>query len=276
MLGRIEHLFLWFVLLTPIKVCSQIDTITVFFDTDKSNLIKAQGVYIDSFFSLVSTDLVQAVELIGQADHRGSLSYNLELSQQRAYSVAIYILNNYPIAVNKILQKGIGEQENLSNLSDSRRVDIIITREEAVVRLEEVFTPGSIKVEALSLGNILKIKGLNFHPGRSVLLPKSIPHLKDLEKLLVQYPNLEIEIQGHVCCPDQQKKGKDGFNLDTQVNNLSTARAKNIYNYLVRKGISAKRLRYDGFGASIPIIYPEESESDRIQNRRVELLITKL
>jgi len=276
MLGRIEHLCLFFLLLHPFWLCGQVDTISVFFDTDRSELKPSDKDLIDSLLGSYEEGLIQNIDLLGRADHRGGAQYNLELSVRRANSVALFIQDHFPALVDKINKSGFGEDEHLSDLKTKRRVDVKVTYAAPQVRLEDSYTPDAIPVESLNVGNILKIKGLNFHRGRSVLLPKSIPHLKDLEKLLNKYPTLEIEIQGHVCCLDKQKNGNDGYNLDTKENNLSISRARNIYNYLVRKGISPDRLGYDGFGATSPIVYPEESENDRIQNRRVELLITKL
>ncbi|MFT4565756.1 MAG: outer membrane protein OmpA-like peptidoglycan-associated protein [Saprospiraceae bacterium] len=276
MLGRIRHLYVLIVLLLPLWMNAQIDSISVFFDTDRSNLRSINRIKIDSLLALYDKGLIQSIDLIGLADHRGSVAYNLRLSERRANSVADYIMERFPAQVNKIHQKAMGEQENSTDLLSNRRVDIIVKTAFQTLRIEKEYAPGAILIANLSVGNVLRIKGLNFHPGRSILLPKSIPHLKDLEQVLLENPNLEIEIQGHVCCPDQQKNGNDGFNLDTKENNLSISRANNIYNYLIRKGIDAERLSYRGFGPTTPIVYPEESEEDRIQNRRVELLIIKL
>jgi outer membrane protein OmpA-like peptidoglycan-associated protein len=55
---------------------------------------------------------------------------------------------------------------------------------------------------------------------------------------------------------------------------LSTQRAKAIYNFLVVNGISKSRLSYKGFGSTQPIFpLPEKDETQRAANRRVEILI---
>jgi outer membrane protein OmpA-like peptidoglycan-associated protein len=51
------------------------------------------------------------------------------------------------------------------------------------------------------------------------------------------------------------------------------ARAKAVYDFLVSKGIAAERLSYKGFGFTRPKIFPEETEADRVQNRRVEIRV---
>lgn len=276
MLARIKPLYLLVVWLLPIGISSQTETLSVYFDTDKSALRPVDKIRIDSLLALYDIGMIQSINLIGLADHRGSADYNLRLSDRRANSVGHYIKNVLPSQEDNIHQSAMGELENSTELYSNRRVDIIIDHEIPTIRLDGTFTPKKIPVASLAVGNVLSIEGLNFHDRRSVLLPKSIPHLKDLEKVLKQHRNIEIEIQGHVCCPDHQKNGGDGFNKDTNESNLSLTRAKNIYDYLVRKGIKASRLKYKGLGATNPLVYPEETEKDRMKNRRVELLVTKI
>jgi outer membrane protein OmpA-like peptidoglycan-associated protein len=88
---------------------------------------------------------------------------------------------------------------------------------------------------------------------------------------LEQNPSIHIEIQGHICC---QKRG-DGMDNHTGINNLSVARAKYIYDYLIENGIDEERLAYQGFGADKKLFPEERNPYQQRQNRRVEILITK-
>ncbi|MEL6123331.1 MAG: OmpA family protein, partial [Bacteroidota bacterium] len=129
-----------------------------------------------------------------------------------------------------------------------------------------------------SQGMRLRIENLHFYPGRSRLVPQSIPQLKALEKLLQQHPTLTIKIDGHVCCLLQDTlspiQPSDGYDRDFNTNNLSVTRAQNIYNYLIRKGIDQGRLSYEGHGIKRPLIQPEITSEDEQLNRRVEIVIT--
>ena len=79
---------------------------------------------------------------------------------------------------------------------------------------------------------------------------------------MVENPNLIIEIQGNICCADNDST------------NLSTDRAIRVYEFLISKGISANRMTYIGFGITNPIHkIPELNERERIANRRVEIKI---
>ena len=102
-------------------------------------------------------------------------------------------------------------------------------------------------------------------------MPESKPMLDELLAVMKEYPKLVIEIQGHICClPDIA----DGFDLETGFRNLSEARARTIADWLIHMGIDTNRVSYNGFGHSKPIYpYPEKTEEERIQNRRVEIKI---
>ena len=76
---------------------------------------------------------------------------------------------------------------------------------------------------------------------------------------------MHIEIRGHT-----DSKGSDSYNL-----RLSENRAKAVFEYLISKGISEKRLQYKGYGKTMPID-TNDTEEGRANNRRVEFKITAL
>jgi outer membrane protein OmpA-like peptidoglycan-associated protein len=88
----------------------------------------------------------------------------------------------------------------------------------------------------------------------------------NLDKLVVilqKYPDTNIEVQGHT-----DSKGTIRYN---QV--LSERRASTVSHYLSGKGIAASRLTINGFGETMPK-YSNTTEDGRMQNRRVEFLIS--
>ena len=78
-----------------------------------------------------------------------------------------------------------------------------------------------------------------------------------------EYPSLTAKIEGHT-----DSVGSDEYNQK-----LSENRAKAIYDYLVKEGISASRLGYEGFGESRPVASNDTVEG-RAQNRRIEMTFT--
>ena len=78
-------------------------------------------------------------------------------------------------------------------------------------------------------------------------------------------PKLKVEIQGHICCK-----------LPDQVDAVSTARARFIYNFLIQNKIDRKRLTFKGYGVSRPIHpIPEKNSQEEDDNRRVEIMIVE-
>lgn len=88
-------------------------------------------------------------------------------------------------------------------------------------------------------------------------------NLNKLVAILNQYPNTNIEIQGHT-----DSRGTDEYNMG-----LSQRRANTVRDYLALQGIAGTRMTTRGFGESAPA-YSNDTPEGMAQNRRVEFLIT--
>ena len=71
-------------------------------------------------------------------------------------------------------------------------------------------------------------------------------------------PNLKIEIVGHM----------DKVEHKDNLNDLSEERAKAIYDYLIKNGISADRLSYKGMKSTEPLD-DSGTQASLAKNRRV-------
>lgn len=127
-----------------------------------------------------------------------------------------------------------------------------------------------------SLGERLLLSDLNFRPGSHYLRPSSIPSLRKLIDVLEANPALKIEIIGHICCHPDYSVHPDGFDREAGNHKLSYNRANNIKEYLQKNGIDGSRLAATGMGAQERLVFPEETDDDRIKNRRVEIKIIAL
>ncbi len=226
------------------------------------------------------------VAVFGFADFLSNDDYNLKLSQKRADAIKARILSKKSSYINVYVCEGKGEKLSRDTFSPDgepklRRVDVyfepVVTLNVAESFLEtpkdsvaiEPKSTNKKSIEELDKGESMSVEGLSFVPGRHLILKSAVPVLQKLLKALTDNPNLKIEIQGHVCCTN----GADGLDYDTQERNLSEARAKAIYDYLVSKGISAGRLSYKGFGHSRPKEIIEDTPEKEQANRRVEIMI---
>ncbi|MCB9278308.1 MAG: OmpA family protein [Lewinellaceae bacterium] len=87
--------------------------------------------------------------------------------------------------------------------------------------------------------------------------------LDDLVTILKDYPDTDIEIQGHT-----DSSGSEEYNQK-----LSVRRAASVGNYLSARGVSPGRLVMVGYGETAPE-YPNTTDANMALNRRVEFLIT--
>jgi len=108
------------------------------------------------------------------------------------------------------------------------------------------------------------LRGVHFDTGKSILKKSSYPALANLVEYMTTKTSTVIELSGHT-----DDVGDDDDNLV-----LSDERAKAVREYLVSKGISAKRIVAKGYGESKPIA-PNETPAGRRINRRTEVRILK-
>lgn len=122
-------------------------------------------------------------------------------------------------------------------------------------------------------GQAIIIRGLSFEFGYHVMPKSDLPALEAVAAALQAMPRLKLKIHGHVCCGDPGEK--DVFDKQTGIYDLSRNRAKEVYDYLLHKGVDQNRLSYEGFGMTLPMVYPEKSKNDQYRNRRIEFVIVE-
>jgi outer membrane protein OmpA-like peptidoglycan-associated protein len=108
------------------------------------------------------------------------------------------------------------------------------------------------------------IKGINFKTGEAVILKTSNKTLDATVKILNDYPDLKLEIQGHTDNAKMKKNSKFADNME-----LSQARADAVKTYFVTKGVAEDRLVAKGYGETAPID-PRNTKAAKAKNRRVE------
>jgi outer membrane protein OmpA-like peptidoglycan-associated protein len=106
------------------------------------------------------------------------------------------------------------------------------------------------------------LRNIFFDYGKAILTEASIKELNMLYQMLIDKPNMKIEISGQT-----DNRGTE------QVNKiLSERRAKAVVDFLIRNGINPARLSYVGYGYGQPIA-PNTTPEGRRQNRRTEFKI---
>jgi len=260
------------------SVASGIDTVKIFYRINKHELSPADKIRINNMVdSLSATD---TVKVLGYADYLGNGGYNLQLSANRAETIKNYILSLHKNPV--VIAEGKGQVNATKPKSAegepiSRRVDIIKASFQdkrmmtQILTLEErAFKNKVNNLARLGIGNSLSLEELTFQAGRHVLNPEAVPYVDILLDYLRRHNNISFQIVGHICCDD---KNEDTYDIDAKDYQLSTNRAKVIYDYFLKNGIKAERMTYKGLGSSKPKVWPERTGYDKYLNRRVEILV---
>jgi outer membrane protein OmpA-like peptidoglycan-associated protein len=120
-----------------------------------------------------------------------------------------------------------------------------------------------IPLKRLEVGATIVLRNIFFDTGKAALRPESTAELKRLQKLLVETPNLKLEMAGHT-----DNVGEAGRNQE-----LSRRRAQAVVNYLTQHGIVASRLTAAGYGEARPVA-PNKTRAGRQLNRRTEFKVT--
>lgn len=121
----------------------------------------------------------------------------------------------------------------------------------------------SLQPIAVNASGILK--NIQFELNSSQLQHVSLIELNKLLQLMNDNPNIKVQISGHT-----DNTGTDEYNMQ-----LSLDRAKAVADYLISKGIDAKRLTWRGYGASKPVA-DNTTEEGRAMNRRTEFTVVGL
>lgn len=115
-----------------------------------------------------------------------------------------------------------------------------------------------LKQPKIEKGLVFKLKAINFETGSDQLTQSSYDILDKMASILLEYPNMVIEVAGHT-----DNVGNSQSNLT-----LSERRATAVADYLQSKGVKTNQLKAIGYGQTRPIA-TNETEEGRLQNRRV-------
>lgn len=138
------------------------------------------------------------------------------------------------------------------------RETVLIAKNKSIINKE-------LDIKSIEVGKKIELKALYFNDDSSVITNESNPALEELYNFLKTNNSIRIEVGGHT----------NNLPPDTYCDKLSASRARSVYNYLIRKGISTYRLKYKGYGKRQPIASNDTNEG-RKKNQRVEIKILSI
>jgi outer membrane protein OmpA-like peptidoglycan-associated protein len=280
---------------TVSSVFSQ-EQVSFYFDSNTFSLKKEESLRLNQW--LVQYKDAKILGVYGFCDEEGSVGYNDTLARKRINYVFNAIKGKVKIRED-FKTRSFGELHTLSKIkAENRKVtlyyiqpkdfvhetEIIKEKKEiAVVKKREIVKfpdklafenpDGSItefkmdtifmrKVSVANVGEKIKLENMNFYINTFAIMPQSRAKMYELLTVLKSYPDMKIQIQGHICC------------VTKDIRDLATQRAKAIYKFLEFNGIDKSRMTFIGYGSTKPLYpIPEKSEEEREANRRVEIEI---
>ena len=207
--------------------------IEVKFPFNESGLPPSVSTFLDEYANMLKLNTYLSIEVGGYTDSKGSDTYNLTLSEKRAENVYEYLVKQ-GVDTSQLSYKGYGESNlkirNNGEHADNRRIEFKTTK---------------ISYQ------------INFLKNSSVLSSTDKKVLIEIKQMLSSDLNLVIEIGGHA----------DGASGTDFVNdNISTLRAKSVFDYLKVNGMDMTNITYKGYGSLKPIY-------NSIKDRRIEFRI---
>jgi len=126
-------------------------------------------------------------------------------------------------------------------------------------------------LDKIEINKIFVLENIYYNFARAEIRPDAAKELDKLVQLLVDNPEIKIELGSHTDSVDT-----DSYNLD-----LSQRRANSAVNYIVQHGISPDRIVAKGYGESKPIARntnPDGTDNPdgRQRNRRTEFKILEV
>ena len=112
-------------------------------------------------------------------------------------------------------------------------------------------------------GLIATMPDVLFETNKSSLKPTARESLAKVAGILLSYPDLRLEVDGHT-----DSVGSDAYNQQ-----LSENRAASVRDYLAQQSIPISSVRVLGFGKTQPVA-SNATAAGRQQNRRVELVVS--
>lgn len=269
---------------------------SVYFDSNKYELKKQENDKLQNF--ITTNKDVKIVAINGYTDEDGTSGFNDTLAQKRVNFIYGEIKGKLKIR-DDFKTRSFGERHKHSKVkAENRKVviyflqakdlprenEILGIKEEPVVKKPKempkypqkitVLNPNGSsselvfdiafmeKLTVAKPGEKLKLDNLNFQLNTFAITNDSRSKMYELLEVMKRNPQMKIQIQGHICCMQNDKQ------------DLSTKRAKAIARFLELNEIDKNRVSYKGFGVTEPLFaIPEKSEEERAANRRVEIEI---
>ncbi len=195
---------------------------------------------------------------------------NIQLSKilKKDKSELSDIINQKNIELSTLQEKAAYLENRLNRLASSEEklkfeIEQEKIRKEKIKRIRESFSISEGKALVDGKNVILRLYGLNFPPGKSVIEPQFFSLLSKVKSAFSEFPGCFITIEGHT----------DSIGSDLINQRLSEERAEAVRQYIIaNSNISWDRISSVGYGETNPVASNETPEG-QTKNRRIDVVI---
>lgn len=136
-------------------------------------------------------------------------------------------------------------------------------REAKIVKVKSFFAPAEAKVTYDGDNLVIRLHGLNFPTGKSIIQPEFFSLLSKVQESIKIFPDKHILLEGHT-------DSKGNFNTNKR---LSEERASAVREYIIANmNLKREQITSVGYGSERPVASNKTNEG-RAQNRRIDVVI---
>lgn len=169
------------------------------------------------------------------------------------------------IQITKMMndEEELKRQRQLAEQALKRQKQIQIQHEKKIQSIRSAFSHNEGKVLMDGNNVVIRLYGLNFPSGKSVIEPKYFGLLSKVRKSFSLFKNCAVVIEGHT----------DSVGSDAVNQKLSEARAEAVMEYiLANSSIPKSRINAIGYGETKPVA-SNETTAGQAKNRRIDVVI---
>ncbi len=229
-------------------------------------VLQPDGNYVSTLYSFV---VPEEVRVRNKSNFLTGRVLDKETHKPLAASIEMFDINNADL--NYKVKSDEADGRYFIVLTEGKEYSIYVSRKgylfenltynyiEKKSREPEVL---DIYLTPIKSGASSVLKNIFFDVDQYTLKEKSKTELAEIVRFLKENESISVEIAGHT-----DNTGSDLHNTE-----LSTNRARSVYDFLVKAGIAKERLQYQGYGSKQPKA-PNDSEANRQLNRRIEFKV---
>lgn len=256
----------------PLISGNQINVAPIYFDFDKHTIRKDAQPSLDKVVEVLKEHPEMVIKIESHTDSRGSRVYNKFLSDKRAKATRDYILKQGISSKQIESAIGYGEDKLLYPCKDgkcnnklhqkNRRSYFYIVDNNAVVSQNSVKKSNNAVSDSFIRGNQIVTDPIYFDFDKDNIRKDAKIELEKVVEVMKSHPNMVIKIESHT-----DSRGAKVYNQK-----LSNKRAKSTKDYIISRGVSAKRIvSAIGYGEEKLLNHCDDKKRSACSNKEHQL-----